>query len=178
MQPFVWGAGGTYFDQDVLPTKADFTNPGMRAAYGFMREWAQNDWMNTEELSGTKDRAVDGLAQCAGMDGSTNLTMQLRANDPDTDWRVRAARLPGRPASAGQLRRWQRADHAIHQQTSQGSAGLHAVADRRARPAPQVGPGQGPRPGPDRYCQSGHPGQPRWWPATRLSTRIRCGGAC
>src|SRR3984893_19417825 len=26
--------------------------------------------------------------QCAGMDTSTNLTMQLRANDPDTDWRA------------------------------------------------------------------------------------------
>src|SRR6202165_2520555 len=30
IQPFVWGAGGTYFDVDVLPTRADFTNPGMR----------------------------------------------------------------------------------------------------------------------------------------------------
>ncbi|MDQ6675083.1 MAG: extracellular solute-binding protein [Chloroflexota bacterium] len=88
IQPYVWGAGGTYFDRDVLPTRADFTNPGMRAAYGFMREWAQNDWMNSEELSGTK--AVQWMVsrQCAGMDYSTNLTMQLRANDPDTDWRA------------------------------------------------------------------------------------------
>jgi len=88
IQPFVWGAGGTFFDLDVLPTKADFTNPGMRAAYAFMREWAQNDWMNTEELNG--QRAVQWMVsrQCAGMDYSTNLTMQLRANDPDTDWRA------------------------------------------------------------------------------------------
>jgi multiple sugar transport system substrate-binding protein len=88
IQPFVWGAGGTFFDVDVLPTKADFVNPGMRAAYGFMREWAQNDWMNTEELSGP--RAVQWMVsrQCAGMDYSTNLAMQLRANDPDTDWRA------------------------------------------------------------------------------------------
>ena len=88
IQPFVWGAGGTYFDQDVLPTKADFTNPGMRAAYGFMREWAKNDWMNTEELSGPKTVQWMVSRQCAGMDGSTNLAMQLRANDPDTDWRA------------------------------------------------------------------------------------------
>jgi multiple sugar transport system substrate-binding protein len=87
MQPFVWGAGGTYFDRDVLPTKADFTNPGMRASYAFMREWAQNDWMNTEEVSGTKTVQWMVARTCAGMDGSTNLTMQLRANDPDTDWR-------------------------------------------------------------------------------------------
>jgi multiple sugar transport system substrate-binding protein len=88
IQPFVWGAGGTYFDQDVLPTKADFLNPGMHASYAFMREWAQNDWMNTEELTGTK--AVQWMVsrQCAGMDYSTNLAMQLRANDPDTDWRA------------------------------------------------------------------------------------------
>jgi multiple sugar transport system substrate-binding protein len=88
MQPFVWGAGGTYFDQDVLPTKADFLNPGMRSAYGFLREWAQNGWMNTEEINGQK--AVQWLVsrQCAGIDYSTNLTMQLRANDPDTDWRA------------------------------------------------------------------------------------------
>jgi multiple sugar transport system substrate-binding protein len=88
MQPYVWGAGGTFFDQDVLPTRADFTNPGIRASYAFMREWAQNDWMNTEELSGTKVVQWMVSRQCAGMDTSTNLTMQLRANDPDTDWRA------------------------------------------------------------------------------------------
>jgi ABC-type glycerol-3-phosphate transport system substrate-binding protein len=88
MQPFVWGAGGAYFDQDVLPTKADFTNPGMRASYAFMREWAQHDWMNTEEVSGTKTVQWMVARTCAGMDGSTNLAMQLRANDPDTDWRA------------------------------------------------------------------------------------------
>ena len=88
IQPFVWGAGGTFFDVDVLPTKADFTNPGMRASYAFMREWAQNNWMNTEELNGPKPVQWMVSRQCAGMDLSTNLTMQLRANDPDTDWRA------------------------------------------------------------------------------------------
>jgi multiple sugar transport system substrate-binding protein len=88
MQPYVWGAGGTYFDKDILPTKADFTNPGMRASYAFLREWAQNGWMNTEEING--QRAVQWMVshQCAGIDYSTNLTMELRANDPDTDWRA------------------------------------------------------------------------------------------
>jgi ABC-type glycerol-3-phosphate transport system substrate-binding protein len=44
--------------------------------------------MNTEELNAQK--AVQWMVsrQCAGMDYSTNLTMQLRANDPDTDWRA------------------------------------------------------------------------------------------
>jgi len=87
IQPYVWGAGGTFFDRDVLPTKADFLNPGMRATYGFVHEWAQNGWINTEEVNG--QRAVQWMVshQCAGIDYSTNLAMQLRANDPDTDWR-------------------------------------------------------------------------------------------
>jgi multiple sugar transport system substrate-binding protein len=87
IQPIVWGAGGTYFDRDVLPTRADFTNPGARAGYAFIREWAQNGWMNTEEVTG--QTAVQWMVaqQCAALDYSTSLIVALRANDPDTDWR-------------------------------------------------------------------------------------------
>jgi multiple sugar transport system substrate-binding protein len=87
IQPIVWGAGGTYFDQDVLPTKADFTNPGARAGYAFLREWAQKGWMNSEEVTG--QTAVQWMVaqQCAALDYSTSLIVALRANDPDTDWR-------------------------------------------------------------------------------------------
>src|SRR3954454_341556 len=88
IQPYVWGAGGTYWDRDVLPTKADLLNPGAVAAYSFIQEWAQKGWINTEEL--TNDNTLQFMIsrQCAGIDLSSNLVMTLRLNDPSTDGRA------------------------------------------------------------------------------------------
>jgi multiple sugar transport system substrate-binding protein len=90
IQPYVWGAGGTFWDRDVLPTKSDLLNPGARAGYAFIREWAQNGWLNTEELNAQKVVQLMVSRQCAGVNYSTNLARQLRANDPSTEWRVAA----------------------------------------------------------------------------------------
>jgi len=97
IQPYVWGAGGTYWDRDVLPTKADLLNPGAVAAYSFIQEWAQKGWINTEEL--TNDNTLQFMIsrQCAGIDLSSNLVMTLRLNDPSTDWR--GAPIPAMDAS-------------------------------------------------------------------------------
>ena len=88
IQPYVWGAGGTFWDRDVLPTKSDVTNPGALAAYGFLREWSQKGWLNTDEINTTTQVQFMISRQCAGMDLSSDLALQLRANDPNTDWRV------------------------------------------------------------------------------------------
>jgi ABC-type glycerol-3-phosphate transport system substrate-binding protein len=88
IQPYVWGAGGTFWDRDVLPTKSDLLNPGAQAAYSFLREWSQKSWLNTDEINTTTQVQFMISRQCAGMNLSTDLALQLRANDPNTDWRV------------------------------------------------------------------------------------------
>lgn len=88
IQPYVWGAGGTFWDRDVLPTKSDLLNPGALAAYNFLREWSQKGWLNTDEITTTTQVQFMISRQCAGMNLSSDLAMQLRANDPSTDWRV------------------------------------------------------------------------------------------
>ncbi|HEX2184442.1 MAG TPA: extracellular solute-binding protein, partial [Chloroflexota bacterium] len=90
IQPYVWGAGGTFWDRDVLPTRSDLLNPGARAGYAFIREWAQNGWLITEELNSQKIVQLMVSRQCVGVNWSTNLARQLRANDPSTEWRVAA----------------------------------------------------------------------------------------
>jgi multiple sugar transport system substrate-binding protein len=88
IQPYVWSAGGTFWDRDVLPTKSDLLNPGTLAAYNFLREWSQKSWLNTDEITTTTQVQFMISRQCAGMNLSSDLALQLRANDPNTDWRV------------------------------------------------------------------------------------------
>jgi multiple sugar transport system substrate-binding protein len=88
MQPYVWGAGGTYWNRDVLPTKADFQNPGIVAAYSFAQEWAQNSWTNTSDINATNSIQWMISRKCAAMDFSAALAVTLRVNDPSQDWRV------------------------------------------------------------------------------------------
>jgi multiple sugar transport system substrate-binding protein len=86
--PYIWNAGGTLWDRDVLPTKALFTTPAVAATYKFLGEWAQKQWINTDEISGDNQLQLMISRKCAAMDISTNLTLALQANDPKTDWRV------------------------------------------------------------------------------------------
>jgi ABC-type glycerol-3-phosphate transport system substrate-binding protein len=88
IQPYVWGAGGTYWNRDVLPTKADFVNPGTVAAYSFAQEWAQNNWTNTSDINATNSIQWMISRKCAAMDFSAALAVTLKVNDPSQDWRV------------------------------------------------------------------------------------------
>jgi multiple sugar transport system substrate-binding protein len=88
IQPYVWGAGGTYWDRDVLPTRADFTNPGMVAAYTFAQSWAQNGWMNTSDINTTTSIQWMISRKCAAMDFSAALAVTLKVNDPSQEWKV------------------------------------------------------------------------------------------
>jgi multiple sugar transport system substrate-binding protein len=88
IQPYVWGAGGTYWDRDVLPLKADFVNPGMVAAYSFAQEWATNSWMNTSDINNTNSIQWMISRKCAAMNYSAALAVTLKVNDPSQDWRV------------------------------------------------------------------------------------------
>jgi len=88
IQPYVWSAGGHYWDRDVLPMKADFQNPGMVAAYSFAQEWAQNNWMNTSDINMTNSIQWMISRKCAAMNYSASLAVTLKVNDPATDWRV------------------------------------------------------------------------------------------
>jgi multiple sugar transport system substrate-binding protein len=97
MQPYVWGAGGTYWDRDVLPTRANFQNPGIVAAYSFAQEWAQNGWMNTSDINTTTSIQWMISRKCAAMDFSAALAVTLKVNDPSQDWRV--APIPVKDAS-------------------------------------------------------------------------------
>jgi multiple sugar transport system substrate-binding protein len=90
IQPYVWGAGGNYWDRDVLPTRADFQNPGIQAAYSFAQEWAQNSWMNTSDINATNSIQWMISRKCAAMNYSANLAVTLKVNDPSQDWRVAA----------------------------------------------------------------------------------------
>jgi ABC-type glycerol-3-phosphate transport system substrate-binding protein len=88
IQPYVWSAGGHYWDRDVLPLKADFVNPGTVAAYSFAQEWAQNSWMNTSDLNATNSIQWMISRRCAAMNYSAGLAVTLKVNDPSQDWRV------------------------------------------------------------------------------------------
>src|SRR5437660_1029346 len=98
IQPYVWGAGGTYWDRDVLPTRADFQNPGIVAAYQFAQTWAQNNWMNTSDINTSTSIQWMVSRKCAAMDFSAILAATLKINDPSQDWRV--AQFPVKDASA------------------------------------------------------------------------------
>lgn len=86
--PYIWNAGGTLWDRDVLPTKALFTTPGVTAAYKYLGEAAQKQWLNTDEITGDNQLQLMISRKCAALDISTNLTLGLQANDPKTDWRI------------------------------------------------------------------------------------------
>src|SRR5262249_26123895 len=88
IQPYVWSAGGTFWDRDVMPTRADFQNPGIVAAYQFAQSWAQNGWMNTSDINNTTSIQWMISRKCAAMDLSATLAVTLRVNDPSQDWRV------------------------------------------------------------------------------------------
>jgi multiple sugar transport system substrate-binding protein len=86
--PWVWTSGGSYWDKDILPTKADFTNPVVTDVYKFEQEWSAKGWRNTDELSDTAALQNMISRKCAAVILSSDLILQLEANDPKTDWRV------------------------------------------------------------------------------------------
>jgi ABC-type glycerol-3-phosphate transport system substrate-binding protein len=86
--PYIWNAGGSLWDRDVLPTKALFTTPAVSGTYKFLAEWAQKQWINTDEISGDNQLQLMISRKCAAIDISTNLTLALQTNDPKTDWRI------------------------------------------------------------------------------------------
>jgi multiple sugar transport system substrate-binding protein len=86
--PYIWNAGGTLWDRDVLPTKALFTTAPVAATYKFLGELAQKQWINTDEITGDNQLQLMISRKCAAIDISTNLTLGLQTNDPKTDWRV------------------------------------------------------------------------------------------
>jgi len=86
--PYIWNAGGTLWDRDVLPTKALFSTPAVSATYKYLAEAAQKQWLNTDEITGDNQLQLMISRKCAAMDTSTNFTLGLQANDPKTDWRV------------------------------------------------------------------------------------------
>ncbi len=96
--PYIWNAGGDLWDRSVLPTKAQFTSPAVSDVYKFMGEWAQKQWTNTDELTGDNQLQLMISRKCAALDGSTNVTLGLKTNDPKTDWRV--APPPSRDANS------------------------------------------------------------------------------
>lgn len=87
-QPLVWGAGGTFWNKDVLFTKATFDNPGVINTYSFMQEWAEKGWVNTSEINGTTALQFPISRKCAAMDFSASQALLLKVNDPNTDYRV------------------------------------------------------------------------------------------
>jgi multiple sugar transport system substrate-binding protein len=97
IQPYVWNAGGRYWDRDVLPTRADFQNPGIVSAYTFAQEWASSGWMNTSDTNATNSIQWMVSRKCAAMNYSASLAVTLKVNDPATDWRV--APIPVQQAS-------------------------------------------------------------------------------
>src|SRR5262249_3503593 len=68
--------------------KALFTTQPVTATYNFIAEWAQKQWVNTDEITGDNQLQLMVSRKCAAMDISTNFTLNLVANDPKTDWRV------------------------------------------------------------------------------------------
>jgi len=86
--PWVWTSGGDYWDKPILPTKADFTNPVVVDSYRFQQEWSQKNWRNTDEMSDTVALQNMISRKCAALVLSSDIILQLEANDPKTDWRV------------------------------------------------------------------------------------------
>ncbi len=88
IQPLVWGAGGAYWNDSVPPTESTVTDPATVEAYTFFDEWAENGWLNTEEIS--TDQSIQHMVsgQCAAIDISASTVMLYKANAPDTDFRV------------------------------------------------------------------------------------------
>jgi len=97
-EPYVWGAGGDYWNRPMLPTKATFLNPAVVATYSFVQEWARNGWMNTSELTSDQTGLRRMISnRCAAMNYSASFVLTLNLNDPGVDWRV--APIPGRTTS-------------------------------------------------------------------------------
>ena len=90
IQPFIWNAGGQYWNDTVPPTASDITNQGSIDGYNFIDEWAQNGWMNTEELGGDVPLQFMVSRQCAAINLSTYEVLRYAVNDPGTDFRVAA----------------------------------------------------------------------------------------
>lgn len=90
IQPFVWGAGGWYWNDTVPPTEANVTNQGAIDAYMFFQEWSEKGWLNTEEIS--TDQSVQHMVarQCAAINLSASTVIRYSINAPDTDFRVAA----------------------------------------------------------------------------------------
>jgi len=88
IQPFIWNAGGRYWNDTVPPTESDVTNQGAIDGYTFINEWAENGWMNTEELTGDLPLQFMVSRQCAAINLSSYEVLRYAANDPDTDFRV------------------------------------------------------------------------------------------
>ncbi len=86
--PYIWNAGGDVWDRSILPTKALFTTPIVADTYKFLGEWAQKQWMNTDELTGDNTLQLMISRKCAAINTSSNLILGLQNNDPKTDWRV------------------------------------------------------------------------------------------
>jgi multiple sugar transport system substrate-binding protein len=86
--PWVWSSGGDYWDRSILPTKANFTNNIVTDVYKFEQEWSQKQWRNTDELSDANTLQLMISRKCAAVIYSSDLILQLEANDPKTDWRV------------------------------------------------------------------------------------------
>lgn len=90
IQPIVWGAGGTYWNDSVPPTESTVTDPATVEAYEFFDEWAEQGWLNTEEIS--TDQSIQHMVsgQCAAVNISATAVLLYQANAPDTDFRVAA----------------------------------------------------------------------------------------
>ena len=86
--PWVWSSGGDYWDKPILPTKANFTNNVVSDVYKFEQEWSSKQWRNTDELSDANTLQLMISRKCAAVIYSSDLILQLQANDPKTDWRV------------------------------------------------------------------------------------------
>jgi multiple sugar transport system substrate-binding protein len=102
--PWVWTSGGDFWDRPILPTKANFTNPVVTDVYKFEQEWSQKNWRNTDELNDTTTLQFMISRKCAAVIYSSDLILQLEANDPKTDWRVAPIQSKdgnGQPATYG-----------------------------------------------------------------------------
>jgi multiple sugar transport system substrate-binding protein len=86
--PWVWSAGGDYWDRPILPTTTNFVSPGVVDTYKFIQEWAQKRWLNTDELSDANVLQFMISRKCAAVNYSSDMVLQLENNDPKTDWRV------------------------------------------------------------------------------------------
>jgi multiple sugar transport system substrate-binding protein len=88
IQPLVWSAGGTYWNDTVPPTESTVTDPATVEAYKFFDEWAEKGWLNTEEITTVQSVQHMVSGQCAAVDISASTVLLYKANAPDTDFRV------------------------------------------------------------------------------------------